>query len=183
MKHDLVTRIVGRVLVLLESADAPSDPEWDRCLGLLAEFRDDFSRVKVLVITAGGGPTPPQRRRLSAVTQEHSVHVAVVSDSMRVRFIVASAALSAGNCHFSARRDRDGLSASRARSCRAARRRNRRSRDDRPARQQPRVADHVPSIATRSGVGQGSRRAWRALSGQDCHDPRSLALKQVQRVG
>jgi LmbE family N-acetylglucosaminyl deacetylase len=93
MKHDLVTRIVGRVLVLLESADAPSDPEWDRCLGLLAEFRDDFSRVKVLVITAGGGPTPPQRRRLSAVTQEHSVHVAVVSDSMRVRFIVASAAL------------------------------------------------------------------------------------------
>jgi hypothetical protein len=79
--------------MLLESAHPPSDREWDQCLGLLGELRDDFSRVNVLVISAGGGPTTLQRRRLSALTQGHAVHVAVVSDGVRVRFIVASPAL------------------------------------------------------------------------------------------
>jgi hypothetical protein len=89
----MVTRIVGPVLLLVENADPPSDFEWDDCLTKLAEFRPDFTRVRVLVITDGGGPTQPQRKRLSALAEGHPMYVAVVSESMKVRFIVSSVAL------------------------------------------------------------------------------------------
>ena len=93
MRPNLVTRVVGDILILVESSEPPSDQEWDHCLSLLAGFRSDFSRAKILVVTEGGGPTPLQRQRLSELSKGHHLRVAVVSESVKVRFIVSSVAL------------------------------------------------------------------------------------------
>jgi hypothetical protein len=93
MPKNMVTRSMGAMLILRESDEPPSDEEWDECLRLLAPYRSDFSRVKVLVVTDGGGPTPVQRKRLSSVLDGNVVRVAVVSESVKVRFITSSVAL------------------------------------------------------------------------------------------
>lgn len=93
MATNMLTRSLGRLLILRENADPPSDAEWDECLRLLSDHRHDYSKVKVLVVTEGGGPTPEQRKRLSRTTEGQPIHVAVVTDSMKVRFIVSSVAL------------------------------------------------------------------------------------------
>ena len=90
---NMVTRSVERLLILRENADPPSDAEWDECLDLLAAYRSDFSKVRVLVLTDGGGPTQAQRRRLNATSAGQPIHVSVVTDSIKVRFIVSSVAL------------------------------------------------------------------------------------------
>jgi hypothetical protein len=93
MPTNLVTRSIASLLVLRENAETPSDPEWDDCLRQLKTMGPDFSKVKVLVVTEGGGPTPAQRSRLSAVTGGKTLRSAVVTESVRVRFIVSSVAL------------------------------------------------------------------------------------------
>jgi hypothetical protein len=46
-----------------------------------------------LVVTAGGGPTPAQRGRLSKVIGQCPVRIAVVTDSVKVYFMVSTLAL------------------------------------------------------------------------------------------
>jgi hypothetical protein len=53
----------------------------------------DLNATKVLVITDGGGPDLAQRESLAGVVRGRSVCSAVVSDSIKVRFIVATVAL------------------------------------------------------------------------------------------
>jgi hypothetical protein len=93
MKKNMVTRRVDSLLILRENRETPTDEEWDYCLELLSTFAPNFSEVKVLVMTAGGGPSTAQRARLSRVAQGHPLRVAVVSESTKVRFIVSSVAL------------------------------------------------------------------------------------------
>jgi hypothetical protein len=93
MPTNLVTRSIEWMLILVENTETPTDAEWDECLFLLASYRPNFAKVKVLVLTDGGGPTPAQRGRLSAVSEGQALRSAVVSDSMKVRFIVSSVAL------------------------------------------------------------------------------------------
>jgi len=93
MKKNLVTRRVGSLLLLLENRETPRDLEWDYCLDMLGGFAANFFEVKVLVVTEGGGPSMSQRARLSGVARGHPLRVAVVSESMKVRFIVSSVAL------------------------------------------------------------------------------------------
>ena len=90
---NMVTRSLGSMLFLRESALPPSDAEWNQCLRLLSEHRSDWSKVKVLVVTEGGGPTVAQRKSLSSLVEGHPIRVAVVTESTKVRFIVSSAAL------------------------------------------------------------------------------------------
>jgi D-ribose pyranose/furanose isomerase RbsD len=85
----MVTRRLGSLLILRQNKESPSDEEWDECLKLLAT---DVENVQVLVITDGGGPTPEQRRRLDHTLNGSPVRVAVVSESVRIRFIVSSVA-------------------------------------------------------------------------------------------
>jgi hypothetical protein len=93
LKRNMVTRQVGSMLLLRQNREAPSDAEWDECLGLLKRFSADFSKAKVLVITDAGAPTPEQRKRLAAILQGQRVRVAVVSEALKFRFIVSSIAL------------------------------------------------------------------------------------------
>lgn len=89
MSRNLVTRRLGSLLILRQNTQSPSEEEWDECLNLLST---DVEEVQVLVITDGGGPSPEQRRRLDQALKGSPVRVAVVSESVRIRFIVSSVA-------------------------------------------------------------------------------------------
>lgn len=89
----MVTRRIGSVLLLRQGTDNPSDVEWEECITLLRAGLREHSRMKVLVRTDGGGPTIPQRRKLQEAAAGSQIFVAVVSESVRVRFIVSSVAL------------------------------------------------------------------------------------------
>jgi hypothetical protein len=91
--RNLVTRRVGQMLISLENKETPTDEEWDDFLKVLREGRDDFATLKLLVITEGGGPTAAQRKRLEQALGGRTLRVAVVTDSIKVRFIVSSIAL------------------------------------------------------------------------------------------
>ena len=93
MTRNMVTRRIESILILRQNKEDPSDAEWDECLRLLVADRDKYPMVKVLVVTDGGGPSPAQRKRLDVALRGLSVRVAVVSESIKVRFVVSSVAL------------------------------------------------------------------------------------------
>jgi len=76
-------------VVVVHSARAPSDAEWDAYLrdagGSLSEIQG------MLIMTDGGGPTSSQRRSLKKLFEEHTRHnasFAVISSSLLARGIV-----------------------------------------------------------------------------------------------
>ncbi len=97
LKPRQVTRKVGSLVILREGKSDPLDSEWDVTLGILAEHRHEIDQIKVLVMSDGGGPTQAQRRRLEQTLEGKPIRVAVVSDSMKVRFICSSVALFTSN--------------------------------------------------------------------------------------
>ena len=91
MPLHMVSRKVGlELLVLVQDAEPPSDSEWNAFLELLPST---MPRVKILVVTKGGGPNVEQRKRLEATLGGARFPVAVVSDSVKVRFVAATIAL------------------------------------------------------------------------------------------
>ena len=93
-KRTLTFRTVGdSMIVLRENKDTPRDEDWDAFLACLVENRARFSQLKILVMTEGGGPNVEQRKRLEVALDRRPVRVAVVTDSIKVRFIVSSIAL------------------------------------------------------------------------------------------
>ena len=97
LKPRQVTRKVGSLVILREGKSDPLDSEWNVTLGILAEHRHEIDQIKVLVLSDGGGPTQAQRRRLQQTLDGKPIRVAVVSDSMKVRFICSSVALFTSN--------------------------------------------------------------------------------------
>ena len=93
MAPQLVSRKLGNLLILRHSKESPADEEWDACLRLMPTTADELSRLRVLVVTDGGGPTVDQRKRLQRMVQGVAVPIAVVSDSIRIRFVASSVAL------------------------------------------------------------------------------------------
>ena len=89
----MLSERVGRLLVLYQSDEPPRDSEWDACLAQVRSFTGDLNDLRVLVLTRGGGPTPHQRKRLAKTIGRAMIRVAVVTDSVRVRFISSSVAL------------------------------------------------------------------------------------------
>lgn len=80
-------------MLVRETREAPTDAEWEGGLRVLEETIAKVSKPRMLVVTDGGGPTSAQRERLAEVLGGRVFRVAVVSDSVKVRFIVASLAL------------------------------------------------------------------------------------------
>jgi hypothetical protein len=91
--RNLVTRIVGRILLLCENMKTPSDEEWNECLKLLEQLKRAERLPAVLVITDGGGPNAAQREALRRALNSQPIRVAVISDSPKVRFVSAAVAL------------------------------------------------------------------------------------------
>ena len=93
VKRSLVVRTVESLIILRENSTTPTDRDWDEFLEILAANRPDFPKIRILVKTDGGGPSTEQRKRLSIALGGMPVRVAVVTDSIKVRFIVSSIAL------------------------------------------------------------------------------------------
>lgn len=81
------------MIVLRENEDTPADEDWDAFLAMLVHDRERFPKLKILVLTEGGGPSAEQRKRLKVALDGRPVRVACVTDSVKVRFIASSVAL------------------------------------------------------------------------------------------
>jgi hypothetical protein len=86
---NVAVRRVGSVVLLVQNENAPTDQEWDEFLQILTAGPGDAAKkMKILVQTPGGSPTPAQRKRLAAAFGgESPFKVAVISDSTKVRFV------------------------------------------------------------------------------------------------
>jgi hypothetical protein len=93
MLPNQVTRRMGLLMIIRQNHNAPSEQDWDETLRLMTLNPAEMDRLKVLVVTDGGGPTPEQRKRLDRAMSGKPVRTAVVSESVKVRFIVSSVAL------------------------------------------------------------------------------------------
>jgi len=93
MKRNQVVRKVGTVVFLVENESAPTDSEWNEFLDIFRSHRAELPKLKVLVRTGGGSPNAGQRKQLEAALGGVRFRVAVVSDSIAVRFVASTIAL------------------------------------------------------------------------------------------
>ena len=71
----------------MNSAEAPTDEEWDTYLQLCRR-KATHESIGVLVVTAGGGPTPKQRMAIRELVREGPVQAAIVTDAPTVHGII-----------------------------------------------------------------------------------------------
>ena len=84
-------RVTGSVMVIRQGTEPANEHEWR---GLLTELgQRDLTKLRVLIATDGGGPSAEQRSSLKVTMAGRSVRTAVVSDSMKIRFTIATIAL------------------------------------------------------------------------------------------
>jgi hypothetical protein len=86
-----IVRRYQELVILRENAEDPSDAEWGDFLRVLAAG-DGVWNVRVLVVTDGGSPSGEQRQRLKTVLGDSNVRAAIVTDSVKTRFVVSSIA-------------------------------------------------------------------------------------------
>ena len=89
-----------RCLVLYQTAEPPSDAEWDAHLEKLRAVQAANADFCVFVWTDGGRPTPPQQARLAELTRRTVWKTAVVSPALAVRFVVSSLSLTKVNVRY-----------------------------------------------------------------------------------
>lgn len=93
-KPTLVNRTAAPNLVVSrETFDSPRDEEWNDFLKLLEAQGDNVDKLRLLVVTDGGGPNSAQRTRLETALKGRSVRVAIVTDSAKSRFIASAVSL------------------------------------------------------------------------------------------
>jgi hypothetical protein len=93
-KPTLLSRTPAPNLVVSrESFESPLDSEWNEFLKLMEANRENFEKLRILVVTEGGGPNSAQRGRLQEVLRGKPVRVAVVTDSAKSRFIASAVSL------------------------------------------------------------------------------------------
>jgi hypothetical protein len=91
MRARMLFRLTGSVMVIRQGIEPANEHEWR---GLLTELgKQDFTKLRVLIATDGGGPSAEQRASLKVTMAGRSVRTAVVSDSIKVRFTIATVAL------------------------------------------------------------------------------------------
>lgn len=87
----------GQCFVLVHDQHAPADEDWQRWVDFLSEGGAAHpSLLRVLIFSAGGSPTPTQRRALHALVRRagpRGIRVAVVTDSAIGRAVVSVMAL------------------------------------------------------------------------------------------
>ena len=93
MARTMFTREVGHLIISCQTSETPTDWEWREFLDSVAKNRAAATKTRILVLTDGGGPNPDQRKQLQRALSGHTFRVAVVTDSIKVRFIVSSVAL------------------------------------------------------------------------------------------
>jgi hypothetical protein len=87
----MLFRLTGSVMVIRQGTEPANEHEWRELLTELGQH--DFTKLRVLIATDGGGPSAEQRASLKVTMAGRSVRTAVVSDSIKVRFTIATIAL------------------------------------------------------------------------------------------
>ena len=74
-------------LMLVHGPDSPSDEEWSAWLVALSRYAEKMRRVRLLVFTEGGSPSPKQRTSMDSLAKRHQSYtkVAVMTKSTFVR--------------------------------------------------------------------------------------------------
>jgi hypothetical protein len=93
MDRNLVIRHIDSLIVARQNMEQPHESEWNAFLALLEQNAKNFDKIKIFVRTPGGGPSPKQANRLRGILNNKPVLVAVVSESLVVRFLGSSIAL------------------------------------------------------------------------------------------
>ena len=89
----LVSRLVGRLLIIRQNESAPLNADWDVFLSQIAERRTELKDMRGIVFTDGGGPTVLQRKRLASAMGGNEIQSAVICDQAVVRFVVSTISL------------------------------------------------------------------------------------------
>lgn len=77
-------------VVACQGRDPASNDEWRLFLEASARHMETTTRPRVLVITAGGAPTPEQRKNFDQISEKHraGLKIAIVTDSTFARGVV-----------------------------------------------------------------------------------------------
>lgn len=86
-KTVLVRVLEGDIVVAVYGESAPLDEEWKEYLAVLRPLSETY---RMVIFSAGGGPSTMQRRDLEAATRNHKSRVAVVTSSRTARGIVTA---------------------------------------------------------------------------------------------
>lgn len=90
MTATMAWKVVGSVFVLRERAEAPSMQEWRSFLAAFSQYRAKSTLLKILIATDGGGPDAEQRTYIKGAIAGRPFLSAVVSDSIKIRFIASA---------------------------------------------------------------------------------------------
>src|SRR5688500_8994301 len=103
MRARMLFRLTGSVMVIRQGTEPANEREWRDLLTELGQ--QDLTKLRVLIATDGGGPSAEQRASLKLTMAGRSVRTAVVSDSIKVRFTIATIALINKEHHGFSRRE------------------------------------------------------------------------------
>jgi hypothetical protein len=85
-KTTMAWKVVGSVVVIVHSEEDPSDADWNSSLEALRSVSTQ-DRPGVLVFTAGGSPTAPQRASSNKAVGALRLRIAVMTGSVIARTV------------------------------------------------------------------------------------------------
>jgi hypothetical protein len=88
VNRTLVFEVLDRTFIVAYGTEVPTEEEWR--IYLDAVKRHGIDRTMQLIYTEGGGPSAKQRRSLDALLCGRSVPVAVLSDNVELRGMIAA---------------------------------------------------------------------------------------------
>jgi hypothetical protein len=83
VRVNMAAAVVDHVLLVVHGPAAPTEDDWTRYLALVQSH--GVEGTVCLIVTAGGQPTPAQRRQLDELRAGRAVPVALLTDIARMR--------------------------------------------------------------------------------------------------
>jgi hypothetical protein len=93
MKKTMAFRLLPDIHIAVNSADDPSDEEWQAYTSAVIAKLDrgyDIARMRTLVVSDGGGPNAAQRKIVNTSLAGRPTRVALVSSSVAIRSITTA---------------------------------------------------------------------------------------------
>jgi len=85
---NIAFEVMGDMLVAVYSEANPTSGEHAECVGILKKL--DLRKMRVLILSKGGAPTPAQRKELNDIVQGHDIPVAVMTTSTLARGVTTA---------------------------------------------------------------------------------------------
>ncbi|NUP12608.1 MAG: STAS/SEC14 domain-containing protein [Polyangiaceae bacterium] len=91
--RNITIRTLGTLVICCQNKNTAPDAEFAACWDVVRGNVHGATELRLLVITTGGGPTPNQRKMLEETLAGRALRTAIVSDSIKMRFIISTMAL------------------------------------------------------------------------------------------